>query len=315
MLIGYDIGGTNARACALSDDLDPGPVHRARVREDTTPEGLARTMAELLEALLEEAGAEAEAVEAIGVGIAGQLDLDGRTIVNAPNLGWRDLDFVELLEGALPTSCPIRLANDLSALLWGEHVCGAVTELEDVLAIYVGTGVGGALLAGGQLIEGAGGKAGEIGHVKVDPGGRPCGCGQRGCLEAYAGGVHLERHLATLSVGDPELAAQIIDEDGRVDLAAADALAAENHYLITPVWDRAALELARAIANACTLLNPAGLLLGGGVWEHCADFRERAITRITPMVLEAARRDLSFYSPELGDVAGMIGAADLARSR
>ena len=254
-------------------------------------------------------------LEAIGVGLAAQLSPDGRTVLNSPNLGWRDERFAERLEEALKEQfgrTPVTLVNDLNALMWGEYFAGAIRDVDDALAVYVGTGVGGALLVDGALVVGAGGVAGEIGHSKVKPGGRLCGCGELGCVEAYAGGIHLERQIAQLGEDAAVPEAVIDDPDsGDVDLAAADRLSQDNEP-IAEIWQTATDYLALVVANACTLLNPSVLLVGGGVVENCTHFRERFLAKTTPLVLEVARDELEIRQPELGDEAGMLGAARLA---
>lgn len=290
-LAGFDIGGTNARVRVYDHDLNI--VHEARTstRGDSSPAAIAAKMNALL--------GDCPPIEAAGVGIAGLLSADGRVVANAPNLGWRNIDFIEVLEEAIPGRRFV-LANDLNAMLWGELHAGAVRGATDVLAVYVGTGVGGAIVSGGQLVLGGGGKAGEIGHSKVVVGGRQCGCGQRGCVEAYAGGVHLEQ---LVSEAAPEL--------GR-DLAAADAVAATDAR-IEGVWETATDYLAIVVANACTLLNPSVLLLGGGILENLPNYQLLFLRKLTPLIVEPARADLEIKFGEL-DEAAVLGAALLARS-
>lgn len=311
---GFDIGGTNARVSLfdVSDDYEVVAQARARHRDDTTPEAIGGLMRRLLEEVCGEAQVAPSSVEAIGVGLAAQLSADGAIVINAPNLGWRDLPIEAPLRAALGFDGPLRVVNDLNALVVGEHVRGAVRGVSDVLAVYAGTGVGGAIIANHKLIEGAGGKAGEVGHVKVDltPEARLCGCGQYGCVEAYAGGVHLERQVAALIDAHPGLAG-LRDEAGRVDLGEADRMA-ETHGAINALWTRAASLLALVAANACTLLNPGVLLLGGGVLTNCHALRHRLLERVTPPILVAARDDLEIRMAALGDDAGMLGAASLA---
>lgn len=307
--LGYDIGGTNARLSAFGEDRAVLGTIRRGIRQDTSPEGVAGAMAQLRDELLEELGLEPEGLVAAGAGVAAQLATDARTVVNAPNLGWRDLDFGAVVQDALGHN--VHLANDLNALLFGEYMAGAAVGFDDVLAVYVGTGVGGAMISAGKLVEGAGGKGGEIGHVKVVPGGRLCGCGERGCLEAYSGGKSLEAQVRELALQRGTSQVFIDGDERRVDLGVADELS-ESDEAFGELWERSASFLAMSVANACTLLNPGLLLLGGGVLENCARFRAQTLTRITPLVLTAARDDLRIASPNLGDVAGMLGSAWLA---
>jgi glucokinase len=313
---GFDIGGTNARLSLFDDSWQIMAEARESVREALTPEEVGQAMHRMLEDAGEEAGVDPASLASVGVGIAGQLDATGSVIINAPNLGWRDIRFADMLREELEEDfgeLDIRIVNDLSALLWGEHCKGAITDADNVLAVYVGTGVGGAILSNGVLINGAGGKSGEIGHAKVVPGGRLCGCGQRGCVEAYAGGVHLEKMAAEIAEREGLDAVLRPGEAITADLFEADKLAAEGHEAFDELWETATDYLALTMANACTLLNPAVLLLGGGILDNLDDFRGRVLTKVPPLVLESARDDLEIRFPELGDEAGVFGAAKLAR--
>jgi len=311
---GFDIGGTNARVRLYDADWTPIAERRQGTR-GAQPDAIADTIREMLLAACEDAQISPKSLSSVGVGVAAQLDPTGQIVLNAPNLGWRNVEFGALLRAALYPDCgehQTRIVNDLNAILWGEHCAGAVQTAKNVLAVYVGTGVGGALLCEGTLFQGASGIAGEIGHSKVVPGGRLCGCGERGCVEAYAGGVHLEQlavEIATRHALDEILR----PGDGPVaDLKAADRLAAEGQPEFDKLWQRATDYLALVIANACTLLNPSVLLLGGGVLENLNDFRARLLGKVPALVLEAARHELTICSPKLGDDAGVLGAARLA---
>ncbi len=287
---GFDIGGTNARlSIFVEDSFDV--VYEDR--QGTRGVGTAEEMASLVAGMVAESGLD---VSAVGIGLAAQLSKGGKTVVNAPNLGWRNVGFAELVEAQTQTS--VRVVNDLNALAWGEFVYGAGRDHDDILAVYVGTGVGGAAICDGVLVEGHGGVAGEIGHAKVNVGGRLCGCGERGCVEAYAGGVHLEKQVAAINA--------------EFDLSQADA--GLDDAELANLWSQSTDYLAITVANACTLLNPGLLLLGGGVLSNLPHFRQQFLEKLPGVILEAARRDLEIQFGELGDRAGMIGAAQLAIS-
>lgn len=284
---GFDIGGTNARLAVYDADFRQVGTSRRRIRDATGPDDIVDAMTGLLDELA------VPQIDSIGIGLAGQLADDGERVVNAPNLGWRDVPFAAQVRQA--TGIPTRVVNDLSALLWGERHAGAVEGCDDVLAAFVGTGFGGAILADGNLIDGAGGKAGEIGHCKVVVNGRQCGCGQRGCVEAYVSGVHLERQLEELGLVP--------------DLGAADVSARDTDGPVAELWQSATDMLAVTLANAVTLLNPAVLLLGGGVLDNLPHFRAETLSKLLPQVLAAAAEDLDVRFAELGDDAGPLGAA------
>ncbi|MEM1348409.1 MAG: ROK family protein [Myxococcota bacterium] len=312
MFVGFDVGDTNARLSLFDEEYRSTSLLKRGVREDTSPEGIATLLADMLADALAEHGASLSNVHAIGIGLAGQMSSDGRLIYNAPNLHWRDVHFAHLLEAQLEGDVSVRVVNDLNALLWGEYIQGAARDAEDVLAMYVGTGVGGAMVAGGRLLHGAGGKAGEIGHTKFIPRGRLCNCGERGCTEAYAGGLQLEMLVAQAARShDIHEVWRTPDRDA-VDLAAADRLAQHRHPDIHPIFDLAADALSLALANAITLLNPELVVLGGGVLTNSPFLRQGVMERARPLVRAACREDCTVARPEHGDIAGMLGAAQLA---
>jgi glucokinase len=206
------------------------------------------------------------------------------------------------------------VVNDLSAAAWGELNAGAGRGSQDMYTVFVGSGVGSAIIAGNKLVTGGGGVAGELGHIKVVPNGRRCGCGELGCLEAYAGGHNLiaqtRELLATgrshvlmeLTGGDPARVTPVTLEQ------AADAGDAEARE----IYERASLMLAIAIANQVTVLNPARLILGGGVLTHCPGIRRRVVEGVQAFASTTSREGLFISDAELGDDSGLIGAALLA---
>lgn len=278
---------------------------KVSIRQDRSPEGIARQIADLLQTV-------EGVLDAVGIGLAGQMSKDGKVIFNSPNLGWRNVAFADALSRVtgLNAAC-IHVVNDLNAVLYGEWGFGVAKGFEDVLAVYVGTGVGGGLILGGHLIEGSGGKAGEIGHCKVVPGGRLCGCGEYGCVEAYAGGVHLEHQVFSVA---KHLNLSGFEVPDNVDLSYADSLYGKVPG-ISQIWDDASEYLGLVVANAVTLLNPGLLLLGGGILENLPHFRELTLQKITPLVLSVARDDLRIGFGVLGDKAGALGSCLIAETR
>lgn len=301
MRVGVDVGGTHLRVEAFGDDWKSVERLKIRVRDDMSPAGVAGQIKSALEGF--------SGIESLGVGLAGQMSADGSMVYNAPNLGWRNVAFKAELSTLLGLgSDRLAVVNDLNAVLWGEYVAGAAQRATDVLAAWVGSGVGGAIIADGRLVIGAGGKAGELGHVKVVAGGRRCGCGQDGCVEAYAGGVHLEKQVYALAA---EHGLAGFEDPNAIDLASVDSQY-RDVAVWTELWEKNTSYLALAIANAVTVLNPSLLLFGGGVLENLENFRDLTLRKVVPLVLDAAREDLRIAFGELGDGAGTLGAAALS---
>jgi glucokinase len=312
LLLGIDLGGTNARA-ALVDEGSWALVasHKAR-HEERTPIAVARGVAQVVRQALAQAGVAPESLEGAGVGVAGQCLGASGVVLNAPNLGWRDVPFGDLLRAEL--GVPVRVVNDLSAAAWGERAFGAARGVDDAALVFVGSGVGSGLILGGRLHEGGSGVAGELGHIKVTPRGalpRRCGCGEWGCLEAYAGGMNLAARVRDdLAEGKAGAVLQAAGGDpSKVSASAVEAAYQAGDLYARDLWAETGELLGTAMANLCTLLNPARLVLGGGVLLGCPNLMRITRAHVGDRTLRAARRGLTVECAGLGDDAGVVGAA------
>jgi len=260
--IGLDLGGTKLRGARVRDGVIEA---RAAVElgGQTSPEAVADLVAGVVATLGD---------GPIGMGIAAMLRGDTGMVANSPNLGWRDVPFASLVEARVGR--PVLLENDLSAITWGEYRFGAGRGARSIACVFVGTGVGGGAVIEGHLHRGANNNALEIGHVKIAPPDRNCGCGKRGCLETYVGGAHLGRHPGTEA------------------LTAAGTL------------------LGRALADLCTVLNPERLVMGGSVWRGEPLLRHRTLEALREAINPPALEALTVVDDELGDDAGVLGAAE-----
>ncbi len=296
--IGFDVGGTHVRACAVwevDDQWQHGTLHKRRWRSDddsTTPADLGRVLLAMRQDALEELPIDG-LVPRLGIGIAAQLDRTGERVQNAPNIGWRDVPLAVELATFLDQRP--ELINDVDAILLGERGFGGARGESDVLAVFVGTGVGGAIIAGDRLVRGAGGTAGEIGHVKLRGFDGLCGCGERGCVEALAGGASLNRRL-------------LADGQGPTIIEIDAGYAAGDDYA-SLLWDDVADALGTVIAGGATLLNPSAIMLGGGVFDRAPHLLDLVRERTRSLTLASSRSVLRFVRPELGDMAGCLGAA------
>jgi glucokinase len=314
--LGVDLGGTNARAAAV--DVDTGEIvaaHKEPLR-DRSPAAVVEVVRQAIAAAARAAGIDPRGCGMVGVGVAGQCLGATGVVLNAPNLGWRDVAFGELLGNAV--GAPVRIANDLSVAAWGERRFGAAKGIDDVVLVFVGTGVGSGLIFGGRLYDGAQGVAGEFGHVKVRPA-RPataprrCGCGQTGCLEAYTSGVNVaarvreeiaagaQTSILSLAGGDPT----------RVNAPLIDAAYRAGDPYAIALWEEVAELLGTAIGSLVTLLNPARLILGGGVLLGSEALDRLVLESFHTAVSVSATKGLTVEHAWLGDDAGVVGAAVL----
>ena len=308
--IGLDIGGTKISAAVVSDD----GVVLASVRAQTPatePDAIVTTCADLVRRLTTE-----HEVEAVGVAAAAFVDAARATVRFAPNIAWRDAPLRALLEDQL--RLPVVIENDANAAAWGKFLYGPARDVDHMVLITIGTGVGGGIVLDGQLMRGAFGIAGELGHLRVIPGGVLCGCGNRGCWEQYASGNALVREGRELMRTAPGLAEALNDLAG----PNPDDLRGPHITKAAKDGDAASIELlsdlgrwiGEGAASIAAVLDPSMIVLGGGV--------AAAGDLLLDPAVAAFRRNLSGrgHRPEavwalagLGNDAGMIGAAALAR--
>jgi len=310
LTVGVDVGGTKIAAGVVDEQ---GSLLKTLRRESpaSDSEQIKETIAELVLELAAE-----HTVDAVGVGAAGFVDVGRSTVIFAPNLAWRDEPLKSELEQRL--DLPVVIENDANAAAWGEFAFGAGADVDDLLLVTVGTGIGGGLVLGGQLHRGTFGVAAEIGHFRVVPRGRPCRCGNLGCWEQYGSGSALVRDARERIVsGAP-------DTRFLLDLAAGDV-----HAISGPLITQAAREgdplavdllanlgrwLGEGIASLAAVLDPTVVVIGGGVAD-AGDLLLDPMNYYCNMNLTGRgyRPPLDIRPARLGNEAGMIGAADLAR--
>ncbi len=314
LALGVDLGGTNARAAVV--DASSGEIvaaHKEPLRE-REPDRVVEVVHHALREASSAAGIPISSVARVGVGVAGQCLGASGVVLNAPNLGWRDVPLGERLAKAL--GVPVKVANDLAAAAWGEKRFGAAKGLDEVVLVFVGSGVGAGIIVGGRLHDGATGVAGELGHVKVrssraETKPRRCGCGEWGCLEAYTSGMNVAARVREeLEAGVRSSVRDLAAGDlTRVNATLVDdAQRAGDPYAVA-LWDEVGELLGTAVANLVTLLNPARLILGGGVMLGCPALAAVVRRRLDDAVSRSAASALTIERAWLGDDAGVIGAA------
>ena len=310
LAIGVDIGGTKVAAGVVDDDGNV--LARARRRTPSRdPEHLVDVVVEIVKQLRSEHDATA-----IGVGAAGYIDADRSTVLFSPNLAWRNTPLRAQITERLGTDVVIE--NDANAAAWGEFRFGAGEQQPDVVVITVGTGIGGGLIIGGKLYRGHFGIGGEPGHMRVVPGGRQCGCGNLGCWEQYASGtalVRAAREVATERRDDARRLLQMAGDVDGIDGTVVMRAAQEGDPAALDCFDEIGRWLGQGLADIAAVLDPGRFVIGGGV----ADAGELLLTpaRDTFGVSLSGRghRPVADVVPaKLGADAGVIGAADLARS-
>ena len=308
LAIGVDVGGTKIAAGVVDDGGLVLEQQRVRTPGDD-PAALQAAIVVLVKDL-----AERHAVTAVGLGAAGFVDADRTTVTFSPHVSWGGQPVAQGLQDKL--GLPVTIENDGNAAAWAEYSFGAGAGVPDQLMVALGTGIGGGLIVGGQIHRGGHGMAGEIGHLGLVPDGRQCECGRRGCFEEYASGSSLERMareaaadgsaptLLELADGDPEA----------VTGAHVTELARAGHHEGTRLFEQLAEPLGLGIASLVAILDPTLVVLGGGVSEAGEFLLEPTRPALERELSGRGHRPVpELRLAALGNDAGLIGAADIAR--
>lgn len=304
---GIDLGGTNVAGGLV--DADHRVVERAKVK---TPADGPDAVVEAIVGLVAELGTD---VDAVGVGAPGPVH-DG-VIMSAPNLqGWTAaVPLGERLGSQL--GVPVVVGNDATVGAVGEWVAGAGKGARNLLGVWLGTGVGGGLVLDGRPFSGTFGGAGELGHVVVHPGGALCGCGRRGCLEAYAGRASMERAARLrVAAGEKTALMEIMEDKGKTRMTSSvwGKAVDRGDPMATGMLDEAVGALGVAVGSAVNLLDLDTVVVGGGLTERLGQplvDRIAAAARPCLLVPDVERR---YVLAGLGDDSGIVGAAWLARA-
>lgn len=309
--IGIDIGGTKIELAGV--DLLGNVIRRIRIETRTAelPETVESDMIEAIEQIRE--GLDYPPL-GVGIGMAGQIEPETGVVRFAPNLNWLEVPLRANMSEAL--GLPVFVTNDVRAATLGEWLFGAGRGCDDLLCLFVGTGIGGGIVTGGRLLTGCSNTAGELGHIIIEMNGPHCHCGSRGCMEAFAGGWAISRRAREAVEADPVAGACLLQQVG----GQAEKLTPRHLVPAVEVGDKLALQLVDEISEALiagatglvNAFNPCRLILGGGVMEGFPQLVDRIGDGIRKRALSAASAPLEVVPSGLRNLAGVIGAAVLA---
>ncbi|RXI99464.1 ROK family protein [Anaerobacillus alkaliphilus] len=314
--VGVDIGGTTIKLAII--DTYGEIITKWEIPTNTEDEGK-RIPIELSKAIftkMEEINEPKEKLRGIGVGAPGFIDMDTGLIYRAVNIGWTNFPLKDLIE--VETGLPVVVDNDANLAALGEMWRGAGEGAKNLLAVTLGTGVGGGLIANGQILHGVNGMAGEIGHItSIAKGGAPCNCGKTGCLETIASATGIARIATEKVIGgitSSELK-EVFNREGKLSAKDVFDAAKNQDSLALEVIDEISFHLGLAIANLANALNPEKIVLGGGV-SKAGEFLTTSIQKhfeayALPRVVEGANIAIA----TLGNDAGVIGAVWLIKQK
>ena len=312
LTIGVDVGGTKVAAGVVDDE---GRI-LARTRRPTpsaSPTDVEDVIAECVAEL--RAGHE---VEAVGVGAAGFVDAERSRVLVAPNLTWRDEPLRDAVSARI--GLPVVVENDANAAAWAEHRFGAGRGEAHLVVVTVGTGIGGGIVVDGRLFRGRHGVGAEFGHLQLVAGGRRCGCGQRGCWEQYCSGRALLREAREIADVRRAYGARLLElGEGRpegIEAREVTEAAREGDPAALECFEVVGTWLGQGLADLAAVLDPGAFVVGGGVADAgellLGPARRTFAARLTGT---AYRPHADIRAAELGNDAGLVGAADLARDR
>ena len=312
--VGIDIGGTKVAGGVV--DTDGVVVARARrdtPHRSTSPAVVEDTIVDVVAELIDGAGDD---VVAVGIGAAGFVAADRATVVFAPHLSWRDEPLEANLQRRVPV--PISVDNDANAAAWAEWRFGAAQGDSHVVMVNLGTGIGGAMILDGQIMRGRFGIAGEFGHMQVVPGGQRCECGNKGCWEQYASGNALVREARSMMTAGSPMATDLLNLVGGDPSSLTGPMiteaARDGDATATELLGEIGQWLGIGIANLAAAFDPGVFVIGGGVSAAGDLLLEPARTTFRRHLTgRGYRPEARIVAAALGNEAGLIGAADLAR--
>lgn len=319
IIVGIDMGGTSLRALAVNSQNEILAIEKQPNNVAQGPQGIIRDLAAMVESVVATAGLRKSQLRGVSIGAPGAVDPEHGVVHHAPNLGWtKAVPLAANLRKLLRV--PAFAENDVNVGVAGEYALGAGQGAQELVGIFVGTGIGGGIISHGELYLGMRGAAGEVGHMVVQVDGPVCGCGNHGCIEALASRTAMERDVrAAIRAGQESSVLKLMKERGKDRMTSSIIQRAlkKNDPVVRKVVKRAEYFLGIAVANVVNLLDPDCVVIGGGIAERLGD------SFVGPIRTTAYQHFLRRHDAErvkivcgtLGDNAGALGAVVLARKR
>ncbi|WP_264803223.1 ROK family glucokinase [Cytobacillus sp. NCCP-133] len=315
-LIGVDLGGTTTKLAFINYYGEI--LYKWEIPTDNTEEGknITTNIAKAIDRKLEELDLTKDKIIGIGMGAPGPVNLATGVVYNTVNLGWKDnYPLKDLLE--VETSLPVIINNDANCAALGEMWKGAGNGAKDLVCVTLGTGVGGGVIANGDIVQGTSGAAGEIGHItSLASGGAPCNCGKIGCLETIASATGIVRQaFDRLQMGTTGDLAGLYNEKGHITAKDVFDTARAGDETSLLVISETALHLGVALANIANTLNPEKIVLGGGVSKAGDILLKPVVENFGKFAFSRVKESTVIDIATLGNDAGVIGAAWLAKNK
>ncbi len=316
-VVGVDMGGTKILSAVVDGEGKILGTAKIPTNAKSNTSIVIDRIADCIRKAIDDAHVDKKSIEAIGIGAPAVLDPDTGVVIFAPNLGWKSVPLKSELEARI--NMPTFVDNDVNVGTLGEHAFGAGQNVENLVGIFVGTGIGGGIVLNGQLFHGASKTAGEIGHIIVKADGPKCGCGRRGCLEALASRTAITKQLqkAIQKKGKKSILTELTNGDLELIRSGTLAKALRSKDKLTiKVFKDITKYLGVGIGSIVNFLNPEMIVLGGGVVEALDETFIKNIRKAAKKyALPDTLKNVQIVAAQLGDNAGVLGAAALARQR
>jgi glucokinase len=314
-VLGIDLGGTKIEAAVFDADGKIIGRHRDKTEAWRPEQEVFERIVTVATQAVTNSKIDAKQIETIGIGSPGPLDPDTGTIVETANLPFKNFPLGPKLSERF-NNCPVILNNDVDAGTYGEFKAGAAQGVQFALGVFVGTGIGGGLIIDGKAYNGFNKNAAEIGHIIIKAGGAKCGCGHQGCMEAYASRTAIARDIKkAIKSGKKTLAAKKMNkETGAISSNDIKECYEAGDKVVKKIIDRATKYLGVGIGSLVNVLSPEIIVFGGGVVEALGEpFLQRIEKEIRKTAFEFSMKNVRIVRAQLGDDAGITGAAMLAR--
>lgn len=315
-VVGVDLGGTKILAGVFKTPTECLGRSKMSTKPQRGPKAVIERMARCVEDAIDECDLSKKQIRGIGVGAPGAVDSESGRVIFAPNLEWNDVALKKELESHL--DLPIFIENDCNVCTLGVYETELDNKTRNAVGIFLGTGIGGGLILDGKLYSGHNRTAGEIGHMVLEVGGPKCGCGNRGCFEALASRTAIFRRIqAAVKDGQNTVLTEMLGQN-LTDMRSGDLRKAirQGDKFVEKVIEEAAEYTGIAVANLINLFNPEVVVLGGGI---IAALQDEMMAIIVETALDYAfsgtTKGIQIIPTKLGDDAGIVGAAVLARQR
>lgn len=310
--VGLDFGGTNLKAGLVNQATgEVSNILSVPTLSQDGPVGVMQRMTELINKVLTESGQASKLIGGVGIGVPGRIDMDQGVTQFLPNLpgNWPEIPLAKTIQDSV--GYPVHLLNDVRAITFGEWRFGAGRGVSSMACFAIGTGIGGGLIVDDELVLGLGGSAGELGHITIDFNGPVCGCGNHGCVEAYASGPAIAAAgIKAVTQGLTTSMGRMIDYDlNKITPELVCQAAKEGDPVAQNIYREAGFYLGIAIANCLVAIGPRRVVIGGGVAQAgellLGPIRETLLDRVHMVPVH----QVEIVSASLGTSAGIIGVA------